>query len=68
MQSDPATGDRLLVTEAEAARLLSLSVRSLYSLRKGGELAFVPVGSTIRYALADLQEFIARRREQGGPR
>ena len=53
--------ERLAYSEEEAARQLSLSPRTLYSLRKNGEIRAKEVGGRIIYARADLEEFLTRK-------
>ena len=52
---------RLLVTAREAAKLLSISERTLWSLTKAGSIAVVKIGGSKRYALNDLERFIANQ-------
>lgn len=56
--------DQLLVTEQEAARLLGVCGKTIYELRKRGELEFVPVGRGIRYEVQSLRDWIARKKER----
>ena len=49
-----------LLSEPDAAKYLSISPRTLWSLRVNGEIAFLRIGRSIRYDLADLQAFIER--------
>jgi excisionase family DNA binding protein len=53
---------RLLISETEAARQLSLSRRTLFDLRRSGELPFVPVGAKILYDPSDLRAWIANKK------
>ena len=53
--------DRLLVCSRDAARLLSISERTLWSLVNRGELMCIRIGTCKRYALKDLEAFIASR-------
>jgi excisionase family DNA binding protein len=55
---------KLLVSAREAARLLSLSERTLYSLTKAGQFPVVRVGRSVRYRVADLQAWIERMAEK----
>src|SRR5262249_26125661 len=50
----------LLVNEREAARLLRVSPRTVWQLNASGELPCVRLGRAKRYAVASLQEFVAR--------
>ena len=65
--AEPATPPVLpiLVTEAEAARLLGCSDRTVFALRKSGQLPFVRVTEkAVRYRLADLKAWARLRRER----
>ena len=53
-----------LVNIAEAARVLSVSVSTLYGWVWQRKIAFVKVGRAVRFEMSDLQEFIQRRRVQ----
>ena len=76
-RAGPARSDRqeaspakLLVNSLEAAKLLGVSERTLWELKRSGELPFVPMGNgsqrdSVRYSVADLQAFIARRKRSG---
>ena len=53
----------LLVDEPEARRLLGgLSCKTMYNLRRSGDLPGVKIGSRIMYDLADLRRFSDRRK------
>lgn len=57
----------LLLSPREAARLLSVSERKLWSLTHVERaIPFIKCGRLTRYAVADLQAWIARQRRQGG--
>lgn len=53
---------RLLVSEREAASMLSICPRSLWTLRTAGEIPHVRVGRSVRYAVADLEQWIEQQR------
>lgn len=56
----------LLVDEREARRLLGgLCAKTMYNLRRAGDLPTVKIGSRIMYDLADLRRFIDRRKGAG---
>ncbi len=59
-----STLTRLLVTSREAAKLLSISERTLWSLAHSGELKVLRIGRSVRYAVADIEEYIDRRRSE----
>ena len=63
----PQSTDRLLVSQREAARLLSISERTLFALRERGELACVRVGPRILYSVQDLPCAGVPRRADKGP-
>lgn len=48
----------LLYTEAQAAKLLNLSTKTLSRIRKEGKLHFLKIGRAIRYDLATLLAWI----------
>ena len=53
--------DRLLVGSRDAARLLSISERTLWCLVNDGEIACIRIGTCKRYSLSALEAFIASR-------
>jgi hypothetical protein len=55
--------DRMLIPERDAARRLSLSVRSLFTLRTDGEIHFIKIGGRVLYDPVDLVSFIAAHRQ-----
>ena len=58
------TGDRkLLLKPREAASILGISPRKLWSLTAGGELSAVRIGRAVRYGLPDLESFVDSRRK-----
>ena len=53
----------LLIDSREAARMLGISTRTLYALTKAGKLSCIrPTVWSVRYAFADLQEFVDKQR------
>jgi len=54
----------LLVSSAQAARLLAVSERTLFSLRKAGTIPAVQVGRAVRYSVAELEAWIKRATEK----
>jgi excisionase family DNA binding protein len=60
----------LLLTPRQAAAVLAISERTLWSLaHERGELPFVKLGTAKRYRLADLRDFCARLARGGqGPK
>jgi hypothetical protein len=56
----------MLVDEREARRLLGgLCAKTMYNLRRTGDLAGVKIGSRIMYDVADLRRFIDRQKGAG---
>jgi excisionase family DNA binding protein len=53
---------RLLLNVREAAKALAISERSLWTLTNTGVLSSVRIGRAVRYAIADLESYIDRRR------
>ena len=61
MTAEPLTP--MLVNEREARRLLGgLCAKTMYNLRRAGELPGVKIGSRIMYDVADLRAFIERQK------
>lgn len=56
---------KLLLSPKAAAAALSISERKLWSLTTSGDIPHVRIGRCVRYAVADLEQFIARQREGG---
>ena len=58
--------DSLLVNELDARRLLGgLCAKTMYNLRRSGELPAVKVGSRTMYDVVDLKAFIERQKGDG---
>lgn len=59
----PKPDDRLLVTRADAARMLSLSEGTVKALTEPeGPLPVIRIGRAVRYHVDDLRAFVASRR------
>jgi hypothetical protein len=59
--------EQLAVPARVAARLLSISERSLFSLTQRGTVPCVKLGRSVRYRPETLRQFLAdREREQSG--
>lgn len=56
----PAASPPFLVNEREAARLLGLSQRTLWSMRVEGVIPFARMRNRIGYRIEDLREFVAK--------
>lgn len=61
--NDRPQNQKLLVTAKEAAAMLSMSERTLWSLSNRGDIPRIRVGRSIRYSIEDLSEFIDQQRE-----
>jgi hypothetical protein len=56
----------MLVDEREARRLLGgLCTKTMYNLRRAGELPGVKIGTRTMYDVADLRRFIDRQKGAG---
>ena len=53
-----------LVSPRQAARLLSVSERTLYAFTRNGTIPVVRLGRSVRYSLDDLREWIRSRSEK----
>lgn len=49
----------LLVDEREAARLLAVSPRTVFTLAADGKLPYLKIGRSKKFAVADIKAFIA---------
>lgn len=59
----------LLVDLREAARLLCVSPRTVWTLKDRGELPVVYIGRSVRFRVTDLEAFVAARAgREGGAR
>jgi Helix-turn-helix domain len=57
---------QLLVDEREARRLLGgLCAKTMFNLRRAGELPAVKIGSRTMYDMADLRRFVDRHKGAG---
>lgn len=56
----PVIHDRLAFTPREAAAMLAMSERTLWTLTKSGALRARKVGRLVRYARRDLEAFMER--------
>ncbi len=52
---------QLLVDTREAARLLSISERTLWTLTNQGSIKATKIGRAVRYSVAALEAFIAKQ-------
>jgi excisionase family DNA binding protein len=59
------TVTKLLYTSREAAAILSVCTRTLFTLTARGDLPAVRIGRSVRYHLDDLREFIDAQRKGG---
>jgi excisionase family DNA binding protein len=65
---DPPAGAALtlLLRPREAAKALSISERTLWTLAQRGELRPVRIGRAVAYSIDELRDFIRRRQAEGG--
>jgi excisionase family DNA binding protein len=59
----PAAKGALLVTVPVAARMLAVGPSTLYELMGSGRLATVHIGRSVRIPVAELEAFVAERRD-----
>jgi excisionase family DNA binding protein len=57
------TIEPMLLTARQAARALSISERTLWSLTKSGQIPAVRIGRAVRYDPADLRRWINLSRD-----
>ena len=66
MQTDTRVPDRqLLLTPRQAAQALQISERKLWGMKASGEIPHVLLGRSVRYPVADLQQWIEERKTGG---
>jgi hypothetical protein len=65
MPNEPANLPPLLVNTKEAARLLGISARLLWTLTNCGDVPCVRLGGAVRYRVESLQRLVARREGKG---
>ena len=54
-----------LLTVPEVAEMLSISNNQVYVLKAIGELPFIKISRSTRFDLADVQRFVAERKQGG---
>lgn len=65
MHSSTSATPVLLLAPAEAAIALSISQRTLFSLRAAGEIPSLKIGQLTRYAADDIAKWIGAQRNGG---
>jgi excisionase family DNA binding protein len=68
MKREPKQDVTLLLNPIEAARALSISPRTLWSLKAGRLIPHIRVGRSVRYSVDDLNAWIEAQKEGGGAR
>ena len=61
----PSENGCLTLTEPEAARLLGISPRKLWSLRQAGEIPYIRFGRSVRYVKSQLEQWLSASQEGG---
>lgn len=67
MNKAPTPRTVLLITEPEAAKALGICERKLWAMAASGEIPYVKLGRSKRYALTDLEAWIDANKKGGGP-
>ena len=55
--------EKILVSETETAEILSCSAKTVYNMRKAGELPFVMIRSRPMYRVTTLNEVMAAKEQ-----
>jgi excisionase family DNA binding protein len=58
-------GDRLLVSAREAAHMLGISPRMLYTLRKTGQVPCMRIGTRVLFSTAALRQWVEQQQKPG---
>jgi len=53
------------VSVDQAAAILGISKRKLWSLKAGGEIPSVRIGASVRFAVVDLRAWVDKLRAEG---
>lgn len=54
---------KLLVSTREAAAMLGISPRSLWTITQAGDIPSIRIGRSVRYSLDDIKAFIDSQRQ-----
>ena len=57
-----------LVNSQQAAEMLGISLRKLWSMKVGGEIPHVKIGKSVRFHIQDLYDFAIERKRLGETR
>lgn len=68
MTRSDITPQALLVNAREAARLLAISERKLWSLTAAAEVPHLRIGRSVKYPLDGLRQWIEAQEKGGGTR
>ena len=60
-----ASTPALLLNPAQAAEALAISPRKLWAMTASGEIPHVRLGRSVRYPVADLEQWIEEQRNGG---
>jgi excisionase family DNA binding protein len=66
--ADPIDQGKILFTTDEAARLLSISEKTLFNLTRDGQIKATRLGRAVRYSRQAIDDMIERTTEKGNGR
>jgi excisionase family DNA binding protein len=64
LAQDADGAQRRLLRPREAAALLAIGTRTLWSLTASGAIPAIRIGKCLRYAHADLEQYVAANRQE----
>jgi excisionase family DNA binding protein len=64
VSQSPTSDERLLLSTRDAAKMLDISARTLFSLTQSGQLPCVRIGSSKRYSIETLKQWIQASESQ----
>lgn len=59
------TTQPLLLSPAQASKVIAVSPRKLWSMTAGGEIPHLKIGRLVRYSCGDLERWVLEQRRHG---
>lgn len=65
MKTQRTVENKLLLSPQETAEKLAISIRKLWSMKSSGDIPYLRIGRSVRFALSDLHEWIEQQKQGG---